>query len=275
MRTNRGSFAVRSHHESDWPGNRHLASLVCSKTRTTGHAQTDVLGKRIPHRTTITDVIRTLIALLFVLAACTPQVDPTAQPTNSPTPQPTDSPTPEPTADATPEATPQSSEGSFGGFSIAANAEADALFEATNSCQNIDDGYEVDFPAEWNANAEFGSQPPCSWFAATEYETGEPGSVPDEVAIVIFRLEGERTYGDTEVSDREEGFVGVTQPAYRVTIVDGDETLYEYVIQLGPTPEEGPNLVAITSMEAGGDFELNQAVLDRMMASMELIGSIE
>jgi hypothetical protein len=223
-------------------------------------------------------VIRTLIALLFVLAACTsPTADPTAEPTPTETPQPSDSPgaSAEPTDAASPDATPRASEGSFGGFSIAANGEADALFEETNSCQNLDDGYEVEFAAEWNANAEFGAQPPCSWFAPAEYETGAPGTVPEEVAITIVRIEGERDYGTAEVSDRETGFVGVTQPAYRVTVTDGDETTYEYVIQLGPTLEEGPNLVASTSTERGGDFELNQAVLDRMMASMEFIGSIE
>ena len=222
-------------------------------------------------------MIRTLIALLFVLAACTSPADPTAEPTPTPTQEPSDSasPSPEPTEEATPDATPQASEGSFGGFSIGANAEADALFEETNSCQNLDDGYEVDFPAEWNANAEIAFQPPCSWFAPTEYETGAAGTVPDEIAIVITRIDGERDYGTGEVSDREEGFVGVTQPAYRVTVTDGDETTYEYVVQLGRTLEEGPNLVASASTERDGDFELNRAVLDRMMASMELIGSIE
>jgi len=221
-------------------------------------------------------VIRTLLVLLVVLAACTPAASsPTTQPTLSPTAQPTDSPSPEPTDEATPDATPSASEGSFGGFSIAANAEADALFAQRNSCENLDDGYQVDFPGEWNTNAEFGTVPPCSWFAPTEYETGAPGTVPAEVAIEIFRIDGERTYGSAEVTDREEGLVGVTQPAYRATITTDDEEIYEYVIQLGPTPEEGPNLVARTSSEMGGDFELNMAVLDRMMATMEFIGSIE
>lgn len=214
--------------------------------------------------------------LLVVLAACTPAASsPTTRPTLSPTAQPTDSPSPEPTDEATPDATPSASEGSFGGFSIAANAEADALFAQRNSCENLDDGYQVDFPGEWNTNAEFGTVPPCSWFAPTEYETGAPGTVPAEVAIEIFRIDGERTYGSAEVTDREEGLVGVTQPAYRATITTDDEEIYEYVIQLGPTPEEGPNLVARTSSEMGGDFELNMAVLDRMMATMEFIGSIE
>ena len=217
-------------------------------------------------------------ALVLVLAACTPAASsPTTQPTPVPTPtaEPTASPTAEPTDEATASAAPSASEGGFGGFTVPANAEADALFVDRNQCENIDYGYQVDFPAEWNANAEFGDLPPCSFFAATEYETGAPGTVPDEVAIVISRIDGERTYGSAEVTDREEGVVGVTQPAYRATISSADETIYEYVIQLGRTPEEGPNLVASTSSERGGDFELNKAVLDRMMATMEFIGTIE
>jgi hypothetical protein len=47
-----------------------------------------------------------------------------------------------------------------------------------------------------------------------------------------------------------------------------------YQIQLGPTPEEGPNILAMTSTEMGGDYELNKAVLDRIIATMELLGSV-
>ena len=54
-----------------------------------------------------------------------------------------------------------------------------------------------------------------------------------------------------------------------------DADLYEYVIQLGPSLEEGPNLVARTSSQMGGDFDLNRAVLDRMMATMEFIGVVQ
>ena len=48
-----------------------------------------------------------------------------------------------------------------------------------------------------------------------------------------------------------------------------------YVVQLGPTLADGPNLVARTTTEMGGDFDLNRAVLDRMMATMEFIGVIQ
>ena len=223
------------------------------------------------------------IATLLILAACTsstnssPSAEPTA--TAAPTPMASESPEPTPSASAaetdSPEASPSASqiEGE-GGFTWAANAEADALMLDRFDCQNLDDGYQVDFPAEWNTNAEFGGVPTCSWFAPTEYETGAPGSVPDEVAIEIFFMDADRL-PDRDGGNGSEGFIGTTQPAYRVVVTDGDETAYVYVVQLGPTLEEGPNLVARTTTEMGGDFDLNRAVLDRMMSTMEFIGVIQ
>jgi hypothetical protein len=221
------------------------------------------------------------IATLLILAACTTSTTSSSSADATTTPEPTltasPEPTPSPSAGATesPDADPSSSqiEGA-GGFTWETSAEADALMEDTFDCQNLDDGYQVDFPAEWNTNAELGGTPPCSWFAPTEYETGAPGDVPDEVAIEIFLVDGDRGYhGD--ITDRREGFVGATQPATRVLVVVGDVQHYEYVVQLGETPEEGPNLVARTTSEMGGDFDLNRAVLDRMMGTMEFIGVIQ
>ena len=71
---------------------------------------------------------------------------------------------------------------------------------------------------------------------------------------------------DGDESERADGMIGATQPAYRAVVTDGDETAYLYVVQLGPTLEDGPNLVARTTSEMGGDFGLNRAILDRMMA---------
>jgi hypothetical protein len=198
-------------------------------------------------------------------------MDPTPEPTPSATPEPTGSPAETESPDESPSSTPIAGDG---GFTIAANAEADALMVDRFDCQNLDDGYQVQFPAEWNANAEIGGTPTCSWFAPTEYETGAPGDVPDEVAIEIFVQDQDVAHTGDE-SERADGVIGATQPAYRLVVSDGDETTYLYVVQLGPTLEEGPNLVARTTSEMGGDFDLNRAVLDRMMATMEFIGIIQ
>src|SRR5262245_29857527 len=119
------------------------------------------------------------VAVLLLLAACSttgsdasPSLEASTTPEPSPTPSASADATPSESADAseTPEATPAGSmiEGE-GGFAYPSNAEADALFDDTFTCENLDDGYQVTFPAEWNANAEFGDVPPCSWFAPTEY----------------------------------------------------------------------------------------------------------
>lgn len=225
------------------------------------------------------------IALLLVLAACTaPSTDasPSAQASSTPeaTPSPSSTPDATPTESAeaseTPEATPSASmiEGE-GGFSWAANAEADALMDETFPCENLDDGYQVDFPAEWNANAEFGNVPPCSWFAPTEYETGDPGSVPDEVAIEISVSDSDLLVVDAAGRDRADGIIGATQPTYRIEYAGDDWSGYFYVVQLGRSFEAGPNLIASTTTQMGGDYELNKAVLDRMMQTMEFIGVIQ
>jgi hypothetical protein len=223
------------------------------------------------------------IAMLLILAACTSTTDssPSAEPTATPEPTPTASASPEPTPSPSateidsPEASasPSQIEGE-GGFTWEANAEADALMLDRFDCQNLDDGYQVAFPADWNTNAEFGSVPTCSWFAPTEYETGAPGSVPDEVAIEIFVVDGAPEFL-LQILDQRSGLVGATQPATRVRMAGNDADVYEYVIQLGPSLEEGPNLVARTSSQMGGDYDLNRAVLDRMMATMEFIGVIQ
>jgi hypothetical protein len=221
--------------------------------------------------------------LVLALAACaegasiteeataepTPSASPSASASTDPTPSP---PTPasEP-AEASPSATPIEGEG---GFTYEASAEADALMLDRFDCQNLDDGYQVDFPAEWNTNAELGSVPTCSWFAPIEYETGASGSVPDEVAIEIFVVDGAPEFL-LQIIDERSGFIGATQPATRVRMTGNDADVYEYVIQLGPTLEEGPNLVARTSSLMGGDYDLNRAILDRMMATMEFIGVIQ
>jgi hypothetical protein len=225
------------------------------------------------------------IAMLLILAACTSTTDlgrSTPDPTASPTPTTSPSPSPEPTPsasapeeadspDANPSATPIEGEG---GFTYEANAAADALMLERFDCQNLDDGYQVDFPAAWNTNAEFGGVATCSWFAPTEYETGAPGSVPSEVAIEFFVIDGAPEYL-LQIMDQRSGLIGATQPATRTRMAGNDADLYEYVIQLGPTLEEGPNLVARTSSLMGGDYNLNRAVLDRMMATMEFIGVVQ
>ena len=221
-------------------------------------------------------------ALVLVLAACTTTAEsPSAEPTQSPTAEPSASasPTTEPTASATatPTAAPTAS-GAPGGFTVTPHPEADALFLDRDDCQNPEGGYQLEFPEDWYTNTEIGSVPACSWFSPDFYKVDDPRDRPDEIAIEIFVIQGDRGYTG-EVLSREEVIVGATQTGFRLEVEgtsDGaDGTSYEYKVQLGPTLEEGPNLVARTGTEMGGDYELSKAVLDRIMARIDFIGTIQ
>lgn len=233
-----------------------------------------------------------LVALTLLLAACSTSTSSTPTPTGTPTPQPTAtaSPTATPTATPTPRPTPTAepttastpTSGTPGGFTIAPNAEADALFLVRDDCQNLRDGYRVSFPEDWWTNTEIGDFPPCIWFSPTFYQVPDVKKVPDEIAIVIEYHGGDvGTFED--VASQDSVTVG-GQPASRIEERRGSDDCgatpddwcqYSYLIQLGPTEEEGPNLLARTNTEMGGHYELNTAVLDRIMATLELIGSVQ
>ena len=212
-------------------------------------------------------------ALVLVLAACSTATTPAPS-----TPQPTAS--AEPTASATTSAEPTQTEaatpsqtdddGAPAGFTVTPHPEADSLFLDRDDCENLEDGYRLEFPEEWYTNTEIGDVPACSWFSAEFYEVDDPNEVPAEIAITIEFVPGDSGSFDDAVS-RETVIVGSTQEATRVEYDDS----YLYQVQLGPTPEEGPNLVVTTTTEMGGDYELNKAVLDRIMSTMEFIGSVQ
>jgi len=226
-----------------------------------------------------------LIGSAFVLAGCIGGNDPTPSPTPEPTPEPAASEAasiaPEPTAapsETAADATAAPSFGGGGGFTVLPNPEADSLFLERDECTNPQDGYQLQFPEDWWTNTEIARFPPCVWFSPTFYEVVDETRRPDEIAIEIFWLDGDRGYLGDPIS-REEVIVG-TQRAVRIEITGttagpSSGTMYEYVIRLGPTPEEGPNLVARTDTDMGGDYELNKAVLDRLMATIEFIGTTQ
>ena len=229
-----------------------------------------------------------LSALLLLLAACTPQAvapsstPPSEKPTFEATPS--ASPSAEPTRSAA-AATPSPSEDHPGqlGFTVMPNPDADTLFVDRDECENSEDGYRLQFPEDWYTNTEIGDVPPCSWFSPTFYEADESGDVPAEIAITIEYLEGDFGTFDELVSS-EEVIVGATQTAIRAEfrgaagnggVMPTDWRQYSYLVQLGPTEEEGPNLLVQTNTDMGGDYELNKAVLDRIMATIEFLGTIQ
>jgi hypothetical protein len=227
--------------------------------------------------------------LLLALAACragtggasTPS---TASPTSTPaasvtaeaTPSISQPPSSEPTASPSGSAQPAA-------FDVAPNAAADALFLDRDDCENRVDGYRVEFPDAWYTNTAVGDFEPCQWFSPAFYEVADASEVPLEIAITIDLVDGD-VGTVNEIVSRDEGLVGGTQTAMRWEErgagTEGSEfppswRSYVYVVHLGPTPEAGPNLLIRTATDMGGDYELNKAVMDRMIATMELIGTIQ
>ncbi len=230
-----------------------------------------------------------LLGLALLVGACTaapaPSVSPTPtaspdpSPTPSPTPEPTEMPTPTPSASPTAEpSAPTSPTPAPGGFGIPANPAADALFLVRDECRNPRDGYELEFPEDWWTNTAIAKVPACTWFSPTFYQVPDPAVVPDEIAIEIFVASGDRGYLRSILS-REEIIVGGTQDGVRLEIdgtADGGNGIsYEYVVQLGPTLESGPNLVARTDTAMGGTFDVSRGVLDRIMATIRFIGTVQ
>ena len=225
---------------------------------------------------TRTRLILSLAATVLLAACAAPASTPSAEPEETATPEPSRTPSvapseeppsvePSAVASATPGPTPIG-----GGFEIAANPAADALFLTRDQCENRRDGYRLQFPDEWYTNTEYRNFAPCAWFSPTFYET-DGDTVPPEIAITIEWIAGVPESRSAEVGSEEDGEVGL-QAATRT---EWDDDTYRYVIQLGPTLEEGPNLVVTTSAEMGGDYELNKAVLDRILATIEFIGSVQ
>jgi hypothetical protein len=220
-----------------------------------------------------------LLAALL-LAACTstvstPSSDPEATATPEASVEPSLAPSEEPAASeagsVAPSETPVETPPPFGGtFEIAAHPEADTLFLDRDSCQNLRDGYQLEFPDAWYTNTEYRNFAPCVWFSPTNYAT-DGDSVPPEIAITVEWIPGDVGRTDADSLSTVEGEVG----GQAATRTEWDDDTYWYVVQLGPTLEEGPNLLFATSAAMGGDYELNKAVLDRMLTTIEFIGSTQ
>lgn len=233
--------------------------------------------------------------LAVVLAACAAEpsapADPTATPASlvaTPTPTPaatpsaTSTPSPTPAPTETPAASASATSTVGGGFTVAPNAEADRLFLDRDSCENRTDGYRLEFPEDWWTNTEIGKWPPCVWFSPTYYTVDQLDEVPDEIAITIEWISGDR--GSSEETLRREDVTVGGQRAVRVEHrgaegsggnMPRDWYEYVYLIQLGPSAEAGPNLVARTDTDMGGVYELNKAMLDRIMATIAFVGSVQ
>lgn len=212
---------------------------------------------------------RGALAVAIVLGGCgadpTPTPSPAARPSASATP--VLSPSAEPSASASPSTAPTP-------FPVRQSAEADALFADSDTCTNPESGYTVTFPDDWYTNTEIGEQSACSWFTPEFFEVDVTGEIPEEIWISIGLVEGTIGYNmlsptiageDVEIDGHAAHWA-----EFRLLEeigADSDDLNYHYVI---PLARAGPALVATTNVQMADDYELAKAVLDRMMAPMEL-----
>ena len=208
---------------------------------------------------------RAALGVTLILGACS------APPAQTPTGSPDASPTPTtPSAEATPSAIPAPTP-----FPVRENAEADALFRRPDTCTNPEVGYRVTFPDDWYTNTAIGDQAACTWFTPDFFEVDATGATPDEVWITIGLVPGLVGYNmltPTDASEEVEvdGYAGhwaEFRLLDEVIDTESGEVRFHYVV---PLARSGPSLVASTAPGRADDYELAKAVLDRMMASMEL-----
>ena len=158
-------------------------------------------------------------------------------------------------------------------FTVLDSPEADALFADADTCTNPDGGYTVSFPESWYTNTEIGEVSACSWFSPVFYEATEGGPRPEEIAIEITVFDGavgfiwadlyaEELSLDGLAAVRSE--TGQTKDAATPT----DQFQYSYLARLDAS-QDGRKLWAFTGVDYGGDYELNKAVFDRIMASLK------
>jgi hypothetical protein len=138
--------------------------------------------------------------------------------------------------------------------------------------------YTATFPESWYTNTAIGDVTPCGWFAPTFYEVADPAQVPKEIGITLELDAGTAAYLDEFIINEETTVAGLR--AFRVEVKGGDGDgsghpaewrEYQYEVELLPRNDQGgPSLIATTANDMGGEYELNKAVLDRIMATLEL-----
>jgi len=183
-------------------------------------------------------------------AAITP-FDPDAFPSPDGTPFPMPSfyvlPSPMPSAAAT--------------FEPATDADAEALFVETLSCENTGLGVTITYPGSWFSNEDFKDIPACSFFGPEPIDTELIfDGLGDFPAVSFFEIES--WTGGIEEPVIERLPIG-DRVAWRISFTpDQQSTGTQYLIPLADDPY-GPLLRAIAGQSDG------RAVLERMLLRLE------
>lgn len=161
----------------------------------------------------------------------------------------------------------------------AASLEANRLFASPQQCELTLAGHLVGitFPGAWSTNDAVegeGGIPACLWFGPDDLVITDPlTQAPEGVAIGVGSVGGPAVFHREWISLEETTIAG--RPAWRVeesvpspNNADEETLQLVYWVSLGATSTDGPTLVARTATEEAGNYALNKAVLDRMMASL-------
>jgi len=205
----------------------------------------------------------------------TPTITAPATPSGAPTPTLTPpSETPQPSDEAVPTPLPAPSPG------VHAMTPEEA-FEVPDDCTNPVAGYRIWMPDDWWYNTAFDDFDACQWFSLTTFEVTDGQTVPDEIVVVLSTTAGGDVGMPGEILSRQEHIVA-GQPALRFEFTGGGGGFMPigsrsvvWIVGIGgELPSETtttPWLMASTSTGAPGNYEENADVLDRMIATLELI----
>ena len=158
-------------------------------------------------------------------------------------------------------------------LTVLASDEADALFIDPDTCTNPEAGYTVTYPDSWYTNTEIGGVPACSWFSPVLYDAVEGGPRPAEIAIEIRVFDGNVGFIWVDLYSENIALDGIAGRRYETGMTKDvatptDSFQYAYLAALDAR-DDGTKLWAFTGTEYGGAYELNRAVLDRIMASID------
>jgi hypothetical protein len=191
-------------------------------------------------------------AIISMLASCGVQPEPT------PRPEPPTSPPSIPTLDR-------------------ASADADRLFAASERCESARAGYVVTipYPGAWATNDAIEDEgiSRCVWFGPDELDIPDPlTQAPEGVAITVGGVGGPANFPYVWISREETTVAG--RPAWRVEewvpSQDNETRETRQLVYWVSLEAGGPTLVARTATEDAGNYALNKAVLDRMMAELTI-----
>lgn len=166
-----------------------------------------------------------------------------------------------------------------GGPSPTATATPSATDGARDlRCTNEVDGYAVDYPVDWYANEAVDAPeglddvPACRYFAEDEFEIRPNSGLPSSVAIGFQVVDVVHAPTGTVVSSNEISVDGHAAVVREVETGDGmfmppGTLVYECFVAF----EDGSFLHISTDTTRDGDYAAHKAVLDRMLASLDLM----